>query len=411
MHRASQNQKEIAYKGNRQFSTFNLYMSRFHSYINTALTLIEKYKGDVPFPIFSKQFFSTQKNYGSRDRKLITHCCYCFFRTGHLLFGIAQDKKIAAAFFLCSPTKNELLENIAPQWNEAAAYSIEKKIQLLNTSGSVKNIFPWMEALSEGIEKEKFALSFLQQPDLFLRIRPGHKTAVQAKLETAGIEYSILDGGALVLPNGSKIENIIEPDKEVVVQDLSSQRTADLLFEFNDLKKADCWDCCVASGGKSILLYDRFNSHIDLTVSDIRPAVLDELKYRFERAGIRNYYAFNADLSAPLIKAISFNLIVCDAPCTGSGTWGRTPEQLYFFKEKKIEQFALLQQQIVSNIIPHLKKGGYLLYITCSVFKKENEAMVDFIKETSSLHLLNMELLKGYEQKADTMFVALFRNG
>jgi 16S rRNA (cytosine967-C5)-methyltransferase len=52
----------------------------------------------------------------------------------------------------------------------------------------------------------------------------------------------------------------------------------------------------------------------------------------------------------------NFELIICDAPCTGSGTWSRTPEQLYFFDEKKIEQYALLQKKIVSTIIPRLKE-------------------------------------------------------
>ena len=54
-----------------------------------------------------------------------------------------------------------------------------------------------------------------------------------------------------------------------------------------------------------------------------------------------------------------------------------------------------------------LNNNGYFLYITCSVFKKENEAIVDFIKQQFHLELIKMELLKGYDKKADTMFAAL----
>jgi 16S rRNA (cytosine967-C5)-methyltransferase len=70
-----------------------------------------------------------------------------------------------------------------------------------------------------------------------------------------------------------------------------------------------------------------------------------------------------------------------------------------------------LQKKIVNNIIPYIAENGYLLYITCSVFKEENEEMASFIKNNSNLELIKMELLKGYDVKADSMFAALLRKG
>jgi len=174
--------------------------------------------------------------------------------------------------------------------------------------------------------------------------------------------------------------------------------------------KLKIWDCCAASGGKSLMLND-IDPDIELTVSDVRESILANLKKRFEKAGIQNYTSFINDLSQPNFKPqiTNFDLIICDAPCTGSGTWSRTPEQIYFFDEKRIEQYALLQKKIVSTIIPRLKIEGCLLYITCSVFKKENEEVVEFIQSNSELELIKMELLKGYDKKADTMFAALFK--
>ncbi len=101
--------------------------------------------------------------------------------------------------------------------------------------------------------------------------------------------------------------------------------------------------------------------------------------------------------------------MIADVPCSGSGTWGRTPEQLNFFNAKKIDEYVLLQKKIVTNIVPYIRTNGYLLYITCSVFKKENEEVVSFVQENLQMELVEMNVIKGYDKKADTMFAALLK--
>jgi len=195
------------------------------------------------------------------------------------------------------------------------------------------------------------------------------------------------------------------------VQDYNSQRVGDLIkLALGNVQQATVkvWDCCAASGGKSILAYDLI-PNIDLTVSDIRESILITLKKRFQKAGIKKYKSFVTDLNndSRLITH-AYDLILCDVPCTGSGTWARTPEQLFYFKREAIEKYAALQKKIIENVVPHIKPGGQLLYITCSVFKKENDDVVQFAQEKFNLQLKRMEILKGYEMKADTMFAALF---
>jgi len=109
------------------------------------------------------------------------------------------------------------------------------------------------------------------------------------------------------------------------------------------------------------------------------------------------------------LKGQTYDLIICDAPCSGSGTWGRTPENLIHFKKESINQFSSLQKKIVSNTVPHLASNGYYLYITCSVYKEENEGVVAFIEDKfPHLQLKSKALITGYKKKADTMFAALF---
>src|SRR5690606_21956738 len=129
-----------------------------------------------------------------------------------------------------------------------------------------------------------------------------------------------------------------------------------------------------------------------------------------KRAGIKSYRSFVADLTRASfsVSRRGYDLVIADVPCSGSGTWARTPEQLYFFQPDRIDHYQALQQKIVCIIAPALKTVGVLLYTTCSVFKKENEEMVWFIQDNTSLLIDKMELLKEYTHKADSKFAARF---
>ncbi len=387
-------------------------MSRYHSYLNSAVSVIETYKGEEPFASFLKKYFSANKKFGSKDRKQVSHLCYCFFRLGKAGKDLPVDERVLAGLFLCSAESNEMLAALKPEWNERVTLSIERKFSILNVQFSIFNVFPWKEELSESVDHLAFNQSFFVQPDLFLRLRPGKEKLVKRKLDDADITYSAKSESCLALPNAAKVDAVIELNKEAIVQDYSSQQTMGVLDNYklkttND--KLITWDCCAASGGKSILLYDHLDGKIDLTVSDVRESILQNLEKRFTEAGIRNYHSFIADLSRPVSTNKQYDLIVADVPCTGSGTWSRTPEQLYYFEEKKIADYAALQKKIVSHVVDSIRPGGYFLYITCSVFKQENEEAVAFLKENLRLQLLKTEVLKGYDQKADSMFTAFFQ--
>ena len=385
-------------------------MSRYHSYLNTSVTILTAYKGEEPFAGYIKHFFSANKKYGSKDRKQISHLCYCYFRTGKALPKLSVEDRIVAGLFLCFTEENELLATLKPEWNSQTHLLVKEKLVLLDKDLVIEQIFPWKDECSEGLATELFTESFLKQPDLFLRMRPGKEKQVKAKLKNAEIEFTSLSNSCLALSNNTKIETVLEADKEVVIQDYSSQRVAEFFPMNIDGNIKTVWDCCAASGGKSILANDVL-INIQLTVSDVRENILFNLKKRFAAAGINNYKSFVANLADPKqsVPTESFDLIIADVPCSGSGTWSRTPEQLYYFEPAKIDEYAKLQKAIIKNVINDLKPGGYFLYITCSVFKKENEDAVSFIEENFNLKILKMELLKGYELKADSMFAALLQ--
>ncbi len=385
-------------------------MSRYFSYINSAATILSSYKGEEPFTLCIKKYFSANKKYGSKDRKQISHLCYCYFRSGKALSKLSMEDKIVAGLFLCSTKENEILATFKPEWNLQIGLTMHEKLTAIDKNLTVQEIFPWEDECSEGLSTELFAASFLKQPDLFLRMRPGNEKQVKMKLKNEAIDFTSVSNSCLALSNNTKIDAVLEIDKEVVIQDYSSQRVAEF-FPINiDGTVKTVWDCCAASGGKSILAKDVL-TNIQLTVSDVRENILFNLKKRFTAAGINNYKSFITDLvnSKQFVPPESFDLIIADVPCSGSGTWSRTPEQLYYFEPAKIDEYSKLQRGILENVVKALKPGGYLLYITCSVFKKENEEAVDFLKERFNFKLLKMELLKGYELKADSMFAVLLQ--
>ncbi len=413
-------------------------MSILRSYLNSAAVILKTYTGTEPFHLYIKKYFTANKKFGSKDRKQISSLCYNFFRLGKALKNISAEERILLGTFLCGDN-NELLQNLKPEWNDHLQKPLIEKLDFLNKQFEEEKIFPFADELSGEVDAEKFNISFLSQPKLFLRVRPGNTKKVTGKLSGAGIQYQ-LSGNCITLSAGSKIDSVIELDKEAVVQDYNSQRVGEFLLsvrrepsdreavvqDYNSQRVGEfllsvrrepsdrVWDCCAASGGKSIMAFD-INPKIELSVSDKRESILENLKKRFAKAGINKYNSFVADLSTQQNVQASekfgvqtrYDLIICDVPCTGSGTWARTPEQLYYFKHQQIEKYAALQKQIVKNVIPYLKEGGKLLYITCSVFKKENEDAVNFIKENFNFSIDKQQLLKGYEMQADTMFAAL----
>ncbi|MBK7883309.1 MAG: Fmu (Sun) domain-containing protein [Chitinophagaceae bacterium] len=391
-------------------------MYRFKSYLNTAQVIIESYKGQEPLPVFLKRFFSAGKKYGSRDRKQITSLCFNFYRLGKAAVNTSIEERIIIGTFLCENTSNEWLKFFKPHWDALIHEPLENKISIAKLKINPEDIFPFLNVLSKEISPVLFCESFLIQPDLFLRIRISRSASLFEKINKLKIPYNLIGTDCIALPNGTKIEDVLDIDREVVIQDYSSQQVFNYLKDEKVLEPLshlmhfevarngyvyNVWDCCAASGGKSILLFDILKRKVDITVSDIRLNVLINLHQRFKKAGIKRYNYFLSDLCADELPVDSpkYSIILCDVPCTGSGTWSRTPEQLYFFNKETIAEYSSKQKKIVSNTVKFLQKDGLFIYSTCSVFKAENESIVDYIQKLH-LQLLHMELIKGYDKKS-----------
>ncbi|MEJ2883176.1 RsmB/NOP family class I SAM-dependent RNA methyltransferase [Pedobacter sp. GR22-6] len=370
--------------------------------------VFSKYDGILPLHRFLFTYFKANKQMGSSDRRWVTRYIYSFFRLGKALGKADQILRLAVADFLCNETSSLVIEAKLPELRDKVHLSLEDKLVLISgiyPEFKLPEVFSFHENLSKELEKQAFYESFFIQPDLFLRVKSGHMDDIRAKLSAEGVTSTPINSQTLALANGTKLEKILPANASYQVQDLSSQQTGQL---FQPQPWEYWWDCCAASGGKSLLLHD-LEPSVQLLVSDIRENSLNNLDERFREAGLKKYQKKVLDLlqnNEQDLHHYEFDGIILDAPCSGSGTWGRTPEMLYYFDEHKISFFSRMQKTIAGNVVKYLKPGMPLIYITCSVFKQENEEVVEWLLENLPLKLEKMELIKGYHHKADTMFAA-----
>jgi 16S rRNA (cytosine967-C5)-methyltransferase len=114
-------------------------MSRYYSYLNSAVQIVTQYSGQEPFAAFIKKYFSGHEKYGSNDRKHISHLCYCYFRLGIAFPEKSTEEKMLIGLFLCSTQHNEILEQLRPALDEKIHLPLEGNVQcsMFNTQCSI----------------------------------------------------------------------------------------------------------------------------------------------------------------------------------------------------------------------------------------------------------------------------------
>jgi 16S rRNA (cytosine967-C5)-methyltransferase len=381
---------------------------RVEHQINAFEKILKSYDGILPLHRHLFTYFKQNKQMGSTDRRWATRYCYSFFRLGKVLPKLDQLKRLAIADFLCNATPSLVVSAQLPNLADQIHLTVVEKLALVTAqfpAFDLADVFPFRVPLSEGIDQNEFYASFFIQPDLFIRVKSTHIQAVINQLDANGVHAREISDTTMALPNGTKLEQTLSDPRLYQIQDLSSQKTG-AYFEPQPFDY--WWDCCAASGGKSLLLHD-LQPKIELLVSDIRENSLKNLQERFQLSGINKYHLKVMDLlqnNDQILHHYEFDGILLDAPCSGSGTWERTPEMLCYFEANKIARYVNLQKAIAANVIKYLKVNKPLIYMTCSVFKAENEDVVNYLIANFGLKLEQMELIKGYHDKADSMFVA-----
>ncbi len=391
-------------------------MAVFHQqHLRSAIDIIETYQFNEPFSVFLKNHFRKHKKFGSKDRKSIADLCFGYFRIGQSAMSYPIQDQIIIGFYLTHSIDNGFLLGTKPELSASINVATEKKAALLQESYpafEASNIFVFREYLSSAIDDDAFNFSHLIKPLVYINTRHQSQSTLTKHLSLHEVPF-VSEQGFIGFEQQIDLTKWFEVDREVLVQDISSQKTISLL---NDcpLTPDAVWDACAGSGGKSILAADTFHFRHHY-VSDVREHILDELSRRMHLAKVPIQQAFCVDLSNSLSVQVAkqflppdgVDLIIADVPCTGSGTWGRSPEWLRSFDPATIEIYHQRQVKIVENLLPFINQRGYLLYITCSVFTKENEAVLEALSEKHPVNILKQQYFMGYPQRGDQLFAAL----
>ena len=373
-------------------------MKYFRSRYSSALQLLEGYKYPEPFHIAAKNFFKSYKKFGSKDRKAIAEICYTYLRCGKLVQDVELKKGLLLSSLFLEFDRVEDWNKVAEEGKyeftlpEHFFYSGNSLDFMSNALGREISYFR-VGSLMESFEHYNDAENVRFRPKNWAK---DHTDKEVRKLGTVGLREL-------------KLNEILADTLQV--QDLSSQF---ICTGINISAGDKIWDVCCGSGGKSLNLSAQGNGIFFL--SDIRSSIIQNAKSRFASM----YYTANfgiADMQkeanelkfgSMYIKGEYFDTILADVPCSGSGTWFRTPEHFTRFNYADIEGYVTRQKTIVKNSAPFLKKGGSLYYITCSVFARENNEVRDWITANTDLTFVEEIAFDGLRQRADGMYMATF---
>ena len=177
------------------------------------------------------------------------------------------------------------------------------------------------------------------------------------------------------------------------VQEASSMFLEIVLKQTLDLSRPlKVLDLCAAPGGKSTLIQSLISPDSLLVSNELIKARVNVLSENITKWGSANVIVTNNDPADFKRLQNYFDVIVVDAPCSGSGLFRKDPAAVEEWNENNVQFCSQRQQRILADILPSLKEGGILIYSTCSYSEQEDEAIADWLVANCHLSSVNLQL-------------------
>ncbi len=191
----------------------------------------------------------------------------------------------------------------------------------------------------------------------------------------ASIQPSTVAKHALRVSGASALIRDLSANGQIYLQDEASQLVAQML----EARSGDrVLDLCAAPGGKTTLIADRANDDLIIIAADRSATRMSTISTTAALHQLRSIQPALLDAGARLpFPPASFDRVLVDAPCSGTGTLRRNPEIRWRLTNDDIPNFAAAQKQFLHNAAAVVRPGGRLVYSTCSVEREENEEVID----------------------------------
>ena len=151
------------------------------------------------------------------------------------------------------------------------------------------------------------------------------------------------------------------------------------------------WDACAAPGGKTLILAHRL-PEAGILATDVSARRLDAMRSRMERYPYAGKVRTGlADATRPPAELGTFDLVLCDVPCSGTGTLARNPEIRHRLAPGDVGRHASRQRSILRAALEHLSPGGRLVYSTCSLEPEECEEIVNTVDAHASVSIVSVQ--------------------
>ena len=246
-----------------------------------------------------------------------------------------------------------------------------------------------LKMLSKSYSKKtvkKLLKSFFYKSDFVIKQNKLKENNLKTNLENQGFvleEHPFLKDSFIVRNPESIIDTNEFKEGKFIIQDGSCSLCAEVL---EPMENSVVLDICAAPGSKSCNIQELTNNQSIIYCNDINNNKIDRIKENVYKCGVENVQYLNFDatiLQEDLIN--KFDRILVDAPCSATGVINKNPEIKLFRTKKDVEDLVETQRRILENCEKYLKKGGILVYSTCSLLKEENEENVDYIENKLNL--------------------------